>query len=123
MPQVEINENEIWVLINHHLENEERDAKKRDYPDASDEKARATYLRSLVTPNPFTIGGIWMSDFRKQLEWQLRQLSCGNAEVEGSVSFIMDLIGRSRVEGINVELAEEVSRLRLENGHLQYTNS
>jgi hypothetical protein len=27
MPQVEINELEVWVLINHHLDNEARDAK------------------------------------------------------------------------------------------------
>jgi len=43
-----INEDELWVLINHHMENEERDAKKGNYPDASDEKARAQYLRSLL---------------------------------------------------------------------------
>lgn len=45
-----INEAELWVLINHHLEAEERAVNKRNYPDASDEKARAEYLRSLATP-------------------------------------------------------------------------
>lgn len=43
-----INEAELWVLINHHLENEGRDVQKRNYADASDEKARAEYLRSLL---------------------------------------------------------------------------
>lgn len=46
--QVEINDEELWALINFHQEREERDAKKQNYADASDEKARAEYLRTLL---------------------------------------------------------------------------
>lgn len=51
MPLVEINDAEVWVLITWHLDNEARDIKKRNYSDASDENARADYLRTLVTTN------------------------------------------------------------------------
>ena len=47
---ISINDDEIWALINFHLDRESGDVKKGRYADAADERARAAYLRSLVTP-------------------------------------------------------------------------
>lgn len=46
--QVEINDWELWVIINAHMDAERRHANRQEYGDASDEKARATYLRTLL---------------------------------------------------------------------------